>query len=134
MHMPRHSTIHRTHLSYPSDDRPRCVNVYHDAVDCFCAGLPVSAYCTPCEQHLLRNNPHVVLNGVEYVLDYGEGVVFSHNTLGGVPVYEPIYVWKAWMELNYTAPRHVSEALYERLALSEEVAALESAAGWDPNP
>lgn len=129
------STIHRAHLSYPAGAHPSCVNVFHDSVDCFTAGLPVSAYCDACTRHMLRNNPTVKLNGVKYVLDYGVGCSKPIcTTFGMVPVVEPIYVWRCWEWLTYTAPEHVSQALWECLELIEEVTAAERAAGWDPNP
>lgn len=109
--IPIPSTIHRGHLSYERDGGPRCVNIFHDFIDCYTADLPVSEYCSSCQQYLLRNNPHIVLNGVEYVLDHGDGVSFTGIYSHGVPVYESIYVWRVWEDLEYTALPHVSNAL-----------------------
>ena len=133
---PTSSTINRAHLSYFSEERtPGCVNIAHDHVDCYIAAMPYAEYCEPCRRYSLRNNPLVRLSDVAYVLDYGEGMTKPLcHTFGMVPVREPVYVWRCLEDLNYTAPYHVSEACWERLALSTEVAAAERAAGWDPNP
>lgn len=81
----------------------------------------------------LSLNPTAYVNGVLYVLDYGDG-----NTLERMPWGErlagPVFVWKAAYDPDYVAPPHVSEAAYEYLTVSDEVQRLETAAGWDRNP
>lgn len=129
------STIHRAHLAYIRDEGPHCVNMLHECVDCFSAELHITAYCESCRQHMLRNNPTIVLNDVRYVMDYGKGFTKPLFTIFcDVPVKEPVYVWRCWDMLDYTAPPHAANHLWELLDIVEEMAMAEVAAGWDPNP
>lgn len=93
----------------------------------------VTSHRSQDELEWLAGNPHAKVNGVEYVLDYGEGHTVERMPWGFTE-YGPVWVWRAVCDLDYTAPQHVADAAYEWLAEADEVARLEAAAGWDPNP
>lgn len=80
----------------------------------------------------LSNAPTAYVNGVTYVLDYGEGWSVE-RTLWGTVETCPVWVWRARAALDYTAPPHVSDACFANYALGEEMRQAERAAGW-PSP
>jgi hypothetical protein len=77
----------------------------------------------------LASNPHATVNGVVYVLDYGEGFGLE-LTPWGTKESCPVFVWRAAADLDYTAPPHVADAAFEALALADIAERAERIAGW----
>lgn len=80
----------------------------------------------------LRGNPHAWNNDVQYVLDMGDGFTVLHMPWG---LEEgPVWVWRCVEDLDYTAPKHVSDALDQQYEFTQELEAAERRAGWDARP